>query len=165
MLQAQSAGYGVTANALQSDIRISRGDQVRFKVSAERDGFLHVVGLSADGSLALLVPNANSGAVRVRKGQTYSFPSKDGFFLIASEPVGSGRMLVIVSAQPRRFDALNPKAEGPIKLLASGDEATALLARFKGSGSMLAGTIQCPAGAANCADEYGAAVMSFETLR
>ncbi len=165
VLQAQSAGFGVTATALQSDIRISRGDQVRFKVTAERDGYLHVVGLSADGSLALLVPNANSSSVRVRKGQAYNFPSKDGFFLTASEPVGTGRMLVIVSAQPRRFDALKPRTEGPIKLLASGDEATALLANFKGSGSMLAGTVQCPAGAASCADEYGAAAMSFETLR
>jgi hypothetical protein len=165
VLQAQSAGFGVTAAAQQSQLRISRGDQVRFKVTAERDGYLHVVGLSADGSLALLVPNANSTTVRVRRGQTYSFPSKDGFFLTASEPVGTGRMLVIVSAQPRRFDALNPKTEGPIKLLASGDEASALLAKFQGSGSMLAGAAACPGGAATCADEYGAAVMTFETLR
>ena len=165
VLQAQSAGFGVTATAQQSQLRIARGDQVRFKVTAERDGYLHVVGLSADGSLALLVPNANSTTVRVRKGQTYNFPSKDGFFLTASEPVGTGRMLVIVSAQPRRFDALNPKTEGPIKLLASGDEATSLLAKFQGSGSMLAGAAACPAGVATCADEYGAAVMTFETLR
>jgi len=50
-------------------------------------------------------------------------------------------------------------------VLASGDEATALMANFKGSGSMLAGQIQCPAGAASCADEYGAALMTFETVR
>jgi serine/threonine protein kinase len=165
VLQGRSAGFEVTAQALQSELRISRGDQVRFKVTAERDGFLHVVGLSADGSLALLVPNANSRSVRVRKGQTYNFPSKDGFFLTASEPVGTGRMLVIVSAQARNFDALKPKTEGPIKLLASGDEATALLAAFKGSGSMLAGAVVCPAATPNCDEDYGAAVMSFETLR
>lgn len=165
VVQGQTAGFGVTATAQKTELRIASRDQVRFKVTAERDGFLHVVGLSADGSLALLVPNANSTAVRVRKGQTYSFPSNDGFFLTASEPVGSGRMLVIVSPQPRKFDALKPRAEGPVKVLASGDEATALMADFKGSGSMLAGQIQCPAGAAGCADEYGAALMSFETVR
>ncbi len=165
ILQGQTAGFGVTATAQKTDLRIASRDQVRFKVTTERDGFVHVVGLSADGSLALLVPNANTAAVRVRKGQTWSFPTSDGFFLTASEPVGKGSMLVIVSPQQRRFDALKPKAEGPVKVLASGDEATALMANFKGSGSMLAGQIQCPAGAASCADEYGAALMTFETVR
>ena len=165
ILQGQTAGFGVTATAQSEKLRISRQEQVRFKVTSERDGYLHVVGLSADGSLALLVPNANSKSVKVRKGQTWSFPTNDGFFLTASEPVGPGQMMVIVSAQPRLFDALNPKAEGPVKVLASGDEATALMARFKGTGSVLGGEIQCLASAAPCADEYGAAVMKFETLR
>ena len=165
ILQRQTAGFGVTATAQSEKLRISRQDQVRFKVTSERDGYLHVLGLSADGSLALLVPNANSRSVKVRKGQTWSFPTSDGFFLTASEPVGPGQMMVIVSAQPRLFDALNPKTEGPVKVLASGDEATALMARFKGPGSVLGGEIQCPAGSAPCADEYGAAVMKFETLR
>ena len=164
VVQGQTTGFGVTATAQSEKLRISKQDQVRFKVTSERDGYLHVVGLSADGSLALLVPNANSKSVKVRKGQTWSFPTSDGFFLTASEPVGPGQMLVIVSAQPRLFDALNPKAEGPVKVLASGDEGTALMAKFKGPGSVLAGEIQCPAGPA-CADEYGAAVMKFETLR
>ena len=165
ILQGQTAGFSITATAQQTDLRIARKDQVRFKVTAERDGYLTVVGLSADGSLALLVPNTSSGVVRVRKGQTWSFPAKDGFTLTASEPVGTGRMLVMVSEHPRRFDALKPKAEGPIKLLASGDEATALMAGFKGSGSILAGEAACPAGSGACADDYGAALMTFVTLK
>ncbi len=165
ILQGQTAGFGVTATAQSEKLRISRQEQVRFKVTSERDGYVHVVGLSADGSLALLVPNASSKSVKVRKGQTWSFPTNDGFSLTASEPVGPGQMIVIVSAQPRLFDALNPKTEGPVKVLASGDEATALMARFKGTGSVLGGEIQCLASAAPCADEYGAAVMKFETLR
>jgi Protein kinase domain/Domain of unknown function (DUF4384) len=164
ILQGQTAGFSITATAQQTDLRIARKDQVRFKVTAERDGYLTVVGLSADGSLALLVPNASSGPVRVRKGQAWSFPAKDGFTLTASEPVGTGRMLVMVSEHPRRFDALKPKSEGPIKLLASGDEATALQTGFKGSGSILAGEAACPGGTAGCADEYGAALMTFVTL-
>jgi serine/threonine protein kinase len=165
ILQGQTAGFSITATAQQSDLRIARKDQVRFKVTAERDGYLTVVGLSADGSLALLVPNTSSGVVRVRKGQTWSFPAKDGFTLTANEPVGTGRMLVMVSEHPRRFDALKPKAEGPIKLLASGDEATALMAGFKGSGSILAGEASCPAGSGACVDDYGAALMTFVTLK
>ena len=164
IVQGQTAGFGVTATAQSEKLRISKQDQVRFKVTSERDGYLHVVGLSADGSLALLVPNTISKSVKVRKGQTWSFPTSDGFFLSASEPVGPGQLLIMVSSQPRLFDALNPKAEGPVKVLASGDEGTALMAKFKGRGSVLAGEIQCPAGPA-CADEYGAAVMKLETLR
>jgi hypothetical protein len=165
ILQAQTADFGLKAEAAKTDLSIAAKDQVRFKVTAERDGHLYVVGQSADGSLALLVPNTASKSVQVKKGQTYSFPTRDGFFLAASEPLGTGRMLVMVSALPRNFDSMAPKAAGPVKEFASGDEATRLLQAWQGKGSMLAGRPQCAGGGSDCADEYGAALMTFNTVR
>ena len=167
IVQAQSAGFGVRAEPVKAELRISKADEFRFRVTAERDGFLYVLGQSPDGSLALLVPNKNSPTVRVQKGQTWNFPTKDRFLLTAAEPVGVSQMLVIVSAHKRSFDALQPKPEGPIQLFPTGDQATALAAQFKGPNSPLAGRAECPAGSAasGCADEYGAALMKFETLR
>ena len=101
--------------------------------------------------------------MRVHRGQTWNFPTKDRFFLTATEPVGTSRLLVIVSTHKRSFDALRPKPEGPIHLFPSGEEATALAAKFKGPNSPLAGRAECAAGT-ECADEYGAAVMKFEAL-
>ena len=164
ILQAQTAGFGVKADAVKPALRISKGDDFKFRVTAERDGFVYVLGQSPDGSLALLVPNTKMPSVRVQKGQTWNFPTKADFILSASEPVGVSRMVVIVSALKRNFDALQPKPEGPIKLFPAGDQVTALAAQFKGPNSPLAGQPECVAGGA-CGDEYGAALMKFETSR
>jgi len=164
IVQAQTAGFGVTAQPVKPALRISKGDDFKFRVTAEREGFVYVLGQSPDGSLALLVPNTKMPSVRVQKGQSWNFPTKADFILNASEPVGLSRVLVIVSALKRNFDVLQPKPEGPIKLFPTGDQATALAAQFKGPNSPLAGQSECAGGGA-CADEYGAALMKFETLR
>ncbi len=164
VLAAQSGGFGLKAEPLKSEISIAAGDQVRFRVSSERDGYLYVVGLAADGSLALLVPNSLSPTVRVRKGQAFQFPGRDGFTLTASPPAGPGRMLVMVSERPRNFAAMGPQSAGLVQVLASGDEATRLLQAYTGSTPMLAGRPECAGGAADCADEYGAALMNFSTV-
>jgi serine/threonine protein kinase len=165
ILQGQTAGFGLQAEAPKTDLSIAAGDQVRFRVTAERDGHLYVIGQSADGSLALLVPNTRSPSVRVRKGQTYSFPTGDRFTLPADKPLGTGRLLVLVSALPRDFDSMAPQPAGMVKVFAGGDAATQLLRAWTGQGSMLAGVPQCPTGAAPCADEFGAALMTFNTVR
>ena len=103
-------------------------------------------------------------SVRVQQGQTWNFPTKADFILSASEPVGVSRMVVIVSALKRNFDALQPKPEGLIKLFPAGDQVTALAAQVKGPNSPLAGQPECVAGGA-CGDKYGAALMKFETSR
>ena len=164
ILQAQSEGFTVQAEAAKTDLSIRRKDEFKFRVSASRDGFVYVVGLSPDGSLALLVPNATTPTVRVRKGQTWSFPpTRDGFYIPATEPPGPSQVMVMVSARERSFEAMQPRAEGPIKLFATGVKASEIAAGFKGATSPLAGEPVCP-GAAACADEYGAALMKFQTL-
>lgn len=163
IVQAQTPGFAVRAEAVKTELSIARKDEFKFRVTAERDGFVYVVGQSPDGALALLVPNASTPTVRVRKGQTWSFPpTRDGFYIPAVDPPGVSRVIVLVSANKRNFDAMQPKAEGPIKLFATGDQANAIAAQFKGSNSPLAGQAVCP-GAADCADDYGAALMKFET--
>ena len=154
----------MNALPVKAELRISKADEFKFRVTADRDGFLYVLGHSPDGSLALLVPNKNSPTVRVQKGQTWNFPTKDRFFLTAAEPMGTSRMVVVVSAHKRDFGALQPKPEGPIQLFPSGEKAAALAAQFKGPNSPLAGRAECAAGT-DCADEYGAALMQFETRR
>lgn len=165
IVQAQAGGFGVTAQPQKAELSIARSEEFRFKVTAERDGHLYVLGYSPDGSLALVVPNKNSPKVRVKKGQTYSFPTRDGFFLSAAEPPGQSRLLVIVSAQERSFDAMRPKSEGPVRFFPTGADALALAAQFKGTNSPLAGQPLCPASQPDCLDEYGAAVMNFQTVR
>jgi hypothetical protein len=164
VLAAQTGGFGVRAEPLKTDLSIAAGDQVRFRVTAERDGHLYVIGLSADGSLAVLVPNSLTPSVRVRKGQTFQFPVREGLTLTANPPTGPGRMLVMVSELPRDFSAMGPQDAGLLNVLASGDDATRLLQSYAGSTPIMAGRPECPGGSAGCADAYGAALMNFNTL-
>jgi serine/threonine protein kinase len=164
VLAAQTGGFGVRAEPLKTDLSIAARDQVRFRVTAERDGHLYVIGLSADGSLAVLVPNSLTPSVRVRKGQAFQFPVREGLTLTANPPTGPGRMLVLVSELPRDFAAMAPQDAGLLNVLASGDDATRLLQSYAGSTPIMAGRPECPGGGTGCADAYGAALMNFNTL-
>ena len=164
IVKEQTADFAVRAEPVKTELSIAKRDEFKFRVTADRDGYVYIVGLSPDGSLALLVPNKNSPTVRVRKGQTWNFPTADKFFLGASEPTGESRMLVMVSSNKRSFNAMQPKAEGPIQVFATGDAAQSAAAAYKGKNSPLAGLHQCASGS-DCADDYGAALMVFNTQR
>ena len=163
-VQAQTAVFGLRASAPKTALRIGR-DELRFSLRSEREGHLYVLGFGPDGGLAQLVPNRLSGPVRLRAGQSFDFPAKDNFMLVTSEPAGTSHLLVIVSAEPRNFDALSPKAEGDVRLFATGEPAAAAVARHAGAGSVVAGRAQCPTGAATCDQSYGAALLKFEAVR
>jgi hypothetical protein len=163
-VQAQTPGFAVQATAPKTQMRIGR-DELRFTVTSPRDGYLYVVGVGPDGELAVLVPNKPSGpTVRVRKDQPWSFPAKGGLSLMASDPAGATHLLVLVSAQPRTFEAMSPKSAGDIRVLATGSAAGAAVAAFRGAGSVVAGTPQCAPSAA-CADEYGATILRVEAVK
>ena len=163
IVKAQTPAFAVQASADKTEMRVGR-DELKFQLSSEREGYVYVFGYSSDGTLVLLVPNARSGTVRVKKGQTWQFPTGDGFYLPADEPVGTSRVLVMVSARQRNFDALRPRAENLVRFFAIGESTRALAAQHRGPGSVLAGTPLCAPGAA-CDDEYGAALLRVETVK
>jgi len=163
-VQAQSAAFGLNAGAPKTTLRIG-ADQFRFSVQSSRGGHLYVLGVGPDGAIAQLVPNKLSGPVRLRAGQAWQFPAKDGFALDAVEPAGTSRLLVMVSAEARSFGAMKPKAEGHVQFFATGSDAAGAVAAHTGAGSAVAGRAACPAGAAACDESYGAAVLKFEAVR
>ncbi len=163
MLAAQTAGFGVKAEPVKSLLKIGV-DEFRFSVTSDRDGYLYVYGFSSDGTLALLVPNNISGAVRVKKGQTWRFPTGNGFVLESQDPAGPTQLLVMVSARQRNLAGASPRTEGNVKLFPTGPAAAALAAGFSGRGSVLGGLPVCPA-TGPCDDEYGAALMRFDIQR
>ncbi len=163
VVAAQTAGFAVRAEPVKSQLKIGV-DEFKFSVQSDRDGYVYVYGFASDGTLALLVPNTVSGAVRVKKGQTWRFPTGNGFVLDSQEPAGLTQMLVLVSSRQRNLDAMRPRSEGPVRLFPTGPDATALAAAYTGRGSILAGQPVCPA-SGPCDDEYGAALMRFDTVR
>lgn len=164
IVRAGQPGFGVRAEAPQLRLVIGK-DEFKFSLTSDRDGFVYVLGLGPDGTLAQLVPNELSGpAVRIRKGQTWRFPTGDRFFLATQEPPGATQMLLIVSARQRDFDGLKMERAGEIRLFPGKDVLEPIARAHAGPGSALAGKAVCP-GSAPCDDEYGAAVLRFDTVR
>ncbi len=164
VVQAQSTGFNVQAQAAKSVLRIGH-DELRFTVSAERDGFLYVQVFSSDGTLMMIYPNAATGAQKVRKGQTLKLPQPPHVFE-TSEPVGPTYLLVMVSARERDFAGLQPRKEGVYRALPTGAEAQRIAAALPAAGKVphQAGKVIC-AGGATCEDEYGATLMRIEAVR
>jgi hypothetical protein len=163
IVQAAAPGFGVRAQPVKTQLRIGK-DDFQFNVQSDRDGYVYVFAYSSDGTLAQLVPNSISGAVKVRKGQNWKFPTGNGFVIESQEPAGATQMVVMVSARQRNHDDLRPKAEGPVRIFPTGEAALALAGQYNGSSSILAGKPVCPA-TGPCDDEFGAAVMRFESVR
>ena len=163
MAQAQTPGFGVNAKADKPVFRIDH-DDIAFTVQSDRDGYLYVFAASSDGELVLMVPNATSGAVKVRKGQRYHFPTGDGVVLEAADPPGPVQLLAVVASRQRDFSALEPKPFRTMRLFPTGASSAAIVARVGSDKPLLAGRTVCPA-AGSCDEDFGAAVVRFETAR
>jgi len=163
VVQAQSPGFGVQAQADKSTLRIGK-DEIAFGVQSERDGFLYVFAYDGSGGLLQLLPNTVSGTVKLRKGQRFHFPTGDGVVLPASDPPGPGQMLVVVSARQRDHAELEPKKDGPMRLFPTGADGAKVLARHTGAQPLLVGKTICPANGA-CDEDYGAALIKVDVVK
>lgn len=76
------------------------GAEINFQVRSERDGYLTLVDLGTDGTVSMLVPNADNPSVRVRAGETLTFPAEEGLYFEAQEPLGGGMVRAFVTSAP-----------------------------------------------------------------
>ncbi|MGQ3096321.1 MAG: DUF4384 domain-containing protein, partial [Roseateles sp.] len=160
MVARHSEGFDVQAMAERTRLRIDQ-DDLRFSVSASRDGYVYVLLAGPDGSLVQLYPNDRAKNNHIRAGETLRLPGAS-WPLKASDPPGLEHFFVLVTAEPRSFAPwatdkdpsygfLTLPAEGPATGVASG------------ASHWLLGQPAC--GHANCAAEYGAAVFSVEAVK
>jgi hypothetical protein len=163
VVQGQTAGFGVQAQADKTTLKIGR-DEIGFTVQSERDGFLYVFIDDGHGTLLQLLPNSVSGGVRVRKGQRFHFPTGDGVVLPVGDPPGPGQLLVMVSTRQRDHRDLEPRKEGSWRMFPVGNDAAAIVARHTGPQPLLAGKPICPATGA-CEPDYGAALIKVDVVK
>ena len=160
LVARHSAGFDVQAQAERGLLRIDR-DELRFSLSATRDGYVYVLVAGPDGSLIQLFPNDRAKGNRVSAGQTLKLPQAS-WPLKAGEPAGLEHLLVLVTAEPRSFAAWSTEkdtAYGFLTLPPQGPAAGAA----PGAASWLLGAPAC--GHPDCAADYGAATFSVEVVR
>ncbi|HET9947580.1 MAG TPA: DUF4384 domain-containing protein [Longimicrobiales bacterium] len=119
-LENPAPAFGVRLELLGGRTSFGLGEEIGFSVRSQRDGYLTLVDLGTDGTVAVLLPNANAPAVRAQAGRTLTFPDPDGdVTFTALEPAGTGLVRAFVTAEP--LDVPIPAGE----VYASGGEALA----------------------------------------
>lgn len=161
-LQARSPGFDLRLDTNAQRYRIGR-DHLGMTVHAERDGFLYLYAYGADKSLVLLYPNANTGPVKVARGQALRLPLAGEAAFETTAPAGPTELLALLSPSERDLGALQPEALGSIRLFPTGHKAAALAAKFEGRGPVLAGKPLCAA-APPCDAAFGAALVRVEVV-
>jgi hypothetical protein len=79
---------------------IMSGNPVPLRIRSDRDGFLSLFVVDADGSVRMLLPNARTERFRVRAGQSVSIPGDLPFTLRAAPPAGVTRIRAVVTDEP-----------------------------------------------------------------
>lgn len=80
---------------------VAVGEPVTFRVRAERDCFVTLLTLQQDGTLIQLLPNAYSGANRVRAGVDVAVPDDSApWEIAASNPPGEQTVWAFATAEP-----------------------------------------------------------------
>jgi len=93
--------FGVRLEMLDGKTSFGLGEEIAFRVESERDGYLTLVDLGTDGTVAMLLPNAELASIRVSAGQVLQYPDPDGVLAFqAIPPSGSGLVRAFVTSEP-----------------------------------------------------------------
>ena len=108
-------GKGVTVEGIEKrgvDLWTKRGcrskyhfnDLLQLHIKSERDGYLTVFDLMADGEVQILYPNKYHQDNFIKGGKKYSIPARnDNFRLRIGPPKGADRLLAVVTEDDRRL--------------------------------------------------------------
>jgi hypothetical protein len=102
--------FGVRLELPEGKTEFGLGEEVAFTIESERDGYLTLVDLGTDGTVAVLLPNAETRSVRVSAGRPLTFPEPGGALMfVAQEPAGTGLVRAFVTDRP--LDVTIPAGE------------------------------------------------------
>lgn len=94
---AQTFGFDVRLLGGRTSFGI--GEEIGFVIESDRDGYVTLVDLGTDGTVALLIPNADDPSMRIRAGETLEYPSGDLAFQ-ALAPAGGGMVRAFLTEEP-----------------------------------------------------------------
>ena len=91
--------FGLDVRLLGDRTSFGLGEEIGFVIESERDGYLTLVDLGTDGTVAMLIPNADDPSMRIRAGERLQYPSGDLAFQ-ALEPAGTGMVRAFLTREP-----------------------------------------------------------------
>lgn len=115
---AQPFGVRIRLEEGKTDFGI--GETVSFHATSDRDGYLTLVDLGTDGNVVMLFPNEHQPAVKIKAGETMSFPTEEmGFELQIFPPVGRGMVRAFVTSSPLALPVVGEYTEGDERFAAA----------------------------------------------
>ncbi|SAK78165.1 serine/threonine protein kinase [Caballeronia temeraria] len=138
-------------------------DLLRFALTSNRDGYVYVFVVDPAKQYLQLFPNALDRDNRIGKKKRLVLP-RPGWPMQAGEPVGENHFVVIVSAAPRDFPALDLAHDAVFASL-SPDAQNAAAAQRTLTASPFAGVPSCGEKASVCPVAYGAATFKIDVVR
>ena len=103
---AQTFGFDV--QLLGEKTSFGLGEEIRFFIESDRDGYVTLVDLGTDGTVAMLLPNADDRSMRIRAGQRLEYPGEDLVFQ-ALEPAGGGLVRAFITEEPLDIELASPQ--------------------------------------------------------
>ncbi len=131
--------FDVTLEMADGRTTFGLGESIDFRVRSERAGYLTLVDLGTDGTVAVLIPNAETPSLRVPAGVELVYPDEEGVYFEALPPVGGGLVRAFVTSDPVEIEI--PEGEtyayGDAAFAASVREAVEEAAGRDGPGVLL----------------------------
>jgi hypothetical protein len=94
---AQSFGFDVSLRDNRTSFGL--GEDIAFVVESDRDGYVTLIDLGTDGTVAMLLPNEDDPSMRIRAGERLEYPGGDLAFE-ALPPAGGGMVRAFLTAEP-----------------------------------------------------------------
>lgn len=98
-MENPAQSFGLKLELLDGKTSFGLGEEIAFAIESDRDGYVTLVDLGTDGTVAVLLPNADDPSVRVRAGQRFEYPGDD-LMIQALEPVGGGMVRAFLTEEP-----------------------------------------------------------------
>jgi hypothetical protein len=99
-MENPAQGFAVELRMLGGETSFGVGESINFQVESGRDGYLSLVDLGTDGTVTVLIPNADFPSPRLRAGASLTYPTERDLYFIAQPPVGSGLVRAFVTERP-----------------------------------------------------------------
>jgi len=97
--------FGVELEISGGRTTLGLGETLSFTVKSERAGYVTLVDLSTDGTVAMLLPNGDQPSQRIEAGRTLTYPGPDsGVELMVQAPVGPSMVRVFVTEEPLNIE-------------------------------------------------------------
>jgi serine/threonine protein kinase len=150
------------AVTLRADTARVDKDQLQFRITSNRAGYLYVFNVDPDGQYLMIFPNKLDSNNAIRAGQTLALP-RSNWPMMAARPLGANRFLALVSPARRDFTAGGLQQSdvfAGFSANAQHDGAVRRTATY----SPFAGEPRCKAGTAGCTPNFGAATFEIDVV-